>query len=167
MAKSVRKSIVGEAALSEVKDDLSRYLREAEKGNIVITRHRQAGRRADWLRLGRRLVRLSAGERSAICPAYWAGTFKPALWTQDETGGSRLTRSDRHQSGTTEARRWSVPAAHPADRDSSRQRYPRAVPFSIPPKVGSTSQNLRRMRLMMARTFVRYPSSPNPATKPV
>jgi prevent-host-death family protein len=39
MAKSVRKSIVGEAALSEVKDDLSRYLREAEKGNIVITRH--------------------------------------------------------------------------------------------------------------------------------
>ena len=28
-----------EAALSEVKDDLSRYLREAEKGDIVITRH--------------------------------------------------------------------------------------------------------------------------------
>jgi prevent-host-death family protein len=39
MAKSVRKSIVREAALSEVKDDLSRYLREAEKGDIVITRH--------------------------------------------------------------------------------------------------------------------------------
>lgn len=28
-----------EAALSEVKDDLSRYVREAEKGDIVITRH--------------------------------------------------------------------------------------------------------------------------------
>jgi prevent-host-death family protein len=28
-----------EAALSEIKDDLSRYLREAEKGDIVITRH--------------------------------------------------------------------------------------------------------------------------------
>ncbi len=28
-----------EAALSAVKDDLSRYLREAEKGGIVITRH--------------------------------------------------------------------------------------------------------------------------------
>jgi prevent-host-death family protein len=28
-----------EAPLSEVKDDLSRYLREAEKGDIVITRH--------------------------------------------------------------------------------------------------------------------------------
>ncbi|MEA2801592.1 MAG: hypothetical protein QOG78_318 [Rhodospirillaceae bacterium] len=39
MAKSVRKSVVREAALSEVKDDLSRYLREAEKGDIVITRH--------------------------------------------------------------------------------------------------------------------------------
>jgi prevent-host-death family protein len=39
MAKRVRKSIVREAPLSEVKDDLSRYLREAEKGDIVITRH--------------------------------------------------------------------------------------------------------------------------------
>lgn len=39
MAKSVRKPIMKEAALSEVKDDLTRYLREAEKGGIVITRH--------------------------------------------------------------------------------------------------------------------------------
>jgi prevent-host-death family protein len=39
MAKSVRKTIMREAALSEVKDDLSRYLREAEKGDMVITRH--------------------------------------------------------------------------------------------------------------------------------
>lgn len=39
MAKSVRKSVMREAALSEVKDDLSRFLREAEKGDIVITRH--------------------------------------------------------------------------------------------------------------------------------
>jgi prevent-host-death family protein len=30
---------VKEVALSEVKDDLSRLLREAEKGEIVITRH--------------------------------------------------------------------------------------------------------------------------------
>jgi len=37
--KRVRKSVVREAALSEIKDDLSRYLREAEKGDIVITRH--------------------------------------------------------------------------------------------------------------------------------
>jgi prevent-host-death family protein len=28
-----------EVPLSEVKDDLSRYLREAEKGAVVITRH--------------------------------------------------------------------------------------------------------------------------------
>lgn len=39
MAKSVRRTVMKEAALSEVKDDLSRYLREAEKGDIVITRH--------------------------------------------------------------------------------------------------------------------------------
>ena len=39
MAKSVRRTAMKEAALSEVKDDLSRYLREAEKGDIVITRH--------------------------------------------------------------------------------------------------------------------------------
>jgi len=30
---------VKEARLSEIKDDLSRYLREAEKQEIVITRH--------------------------------------------------------------------------------------------------------------------------------
>lgn len=35
MAKSVRKKTVREAALSDVKDDLSRYLREAERGDIV------------------------------------------------------------------------------------------------------------------------------------
>ena len=39
MAKSVRKKTVREAALSDVKDDLSRYLREAERGDIIITRH--------------------------------------------------------------------------------------------------------------------------------
>jgi prevent-host-death family protein len=39
MARSVRKSRVKEVPLSEVKDDLSHFLREAEKGDIVITRH--------------------------------------------------------------------------------------------------------------------------------
>ena len=39
MARTVRKSRVKEVPLSEIKDDLSRYLREAEKGEIVITRH--------------------------------------------------------------------------------------------------------------------------------
>lgn len=39
MARTVRKSPVKEVSLSEVKDDLSRLLREAEKGEIVITRH--------------------------------------------------------------------------------------------------------------------------------
>jgi len=39
MAQRVHKSRVKEVSLSEVKDDLSRFLREAEKQDIVITRH--------------------------------------------------------------------------------------------------------------------------------
>ena len=39
MARSIRKTGVKEVPLSEVKDDLSRYLREAETQEIVITRH--------------------------------------------------------------------------------------------------------------------------------
>ena len=39
MAETVRKPGMKEVPLSEVKDDLSRYLRAAEKQDIVITRH--------------------------------------------------------------------------------------------------------------------------------
>ncbi len=39
MAGAIRKSRVKEVPLSEVKDDLSHFLREAEKADIVITRH--------------------------------------------------------------------------------------------------------------------------------
>ena len=39
MAGPVRKSRMKEIPLSEVKDDLSHFLRKAEKENIVITRH--------------------------------------------------------------------------------------------------------------------------------
>lgn len=39
MAGTVRKPRVKEVPLSELKDDLSRFLREAEKTDIVITRH--------------------------------------------------------------------------------------------------------------------------------
>ncbi len=39
MAGAVRKARIKEVPLSEVKDDLSRFLREAEKQEIVITRH--------------------------------------------------------------------------------------------------------------------------------
>lgn len=42
MARQVRKSGMKEVPLSEVKDDLSRYLREAERGPVVITRHGKA-----------------------------------------------------------------------------------------------------------------------------
>lgn len=39
MVRKVRKSGVKKVPLSEIKDDLSRYLREAETQEIVITRH--------------------------------------------------------------------------------------------------------------------------------
>ena len=39
MAGAIRKAPAKEVPLSEVKDDLSKFLREAEKQQIVITRH--------------------------------------------------------------------------------------------------------------------------------
>ena len=39
MASPIRKTRIKEVPLSEVKDDLSHLLREAEKQEIVITRH--------------------------------------------------------------------------------------------------------------------------------
>ena len=39
MAKRIRNARVKQVALSEVKDDLSRYLHLAESDDIVITRH--------------------------------------------------------------------------------------------------------------------------------
>jgi prevent-host-death family protein len=39
MARTVRKAGIKQVPLSEIKDDLSRFLREAEEQEIVITRH--------------------------------------------------------------------------------------------------------------------------------
>ena len=39
MARTIRRSGVREVPLSEIKDDLSRFLREAAAQEIVITRH--------------------------------------------------------------------------------------------------------------------------------
>lgn len=39
MASEIRKRRIKEVPLSELKDDLSRFLREAESREIVITRH--------------------------------------------------------------------------------------------------------------------------------
>ena len=39
MADTIRKSQMRQVPLSELKDDLSRFLREAEKQEIIITRH--------------------------------------------------------------------------------------------------------------------------------
>lgn len=42
MARAVRKVTVRQVPLAAAKDDLSRYLREAESGEILITRHGKA-----------------------------------------------------------------------------------------------------------------------------
>jgi prevent-host-death family protein len=39
MARATRKSRIRQVPLSEVKDDLSRFLREASNREIIITRH--------------------------------------------------------------------------------------------------------------------------------
>jgi prevent-host-death family protein len=39
MTRTIRKAGMKEVPLSEIEDDLSRYLREAETQEIVITRH--------------------------------------------------------------------------------------------------------------------------------
>ena len=39
MARAIRRNAMKQVPLSEVKDDLSRFLREAERQEIVITRH--------------------------------------------------------------------------------------------------------------------------------
>ena len=56
MARTVRKSGMKEVPLSDIKDDLSRFLREAETQEIVITRHGKPagvligfGSEEDWL----------------------------------------------------------------------------------------------------------------------
>ena len=49
MAGTVRKLRMKEIPLSEVKDDLSHFLRKAEKEDIIITRHGETCRRADRL----------------------------------------------------------------------------------------------------------------------
>ncbi len=69
MARTIRKSGVKEVPLSEIKDDLSRYLREAETQEIVITRHGKPAGLLIGFEFGGRLVRISAGERSALSPA--------------------------------------------------------------------------------------------------
>jgi prevent-host-death family protein len=56
MAKAIRRSGVRQVSLSEIKDDLSRFLREAEAEEIVITRNGKPaglligfGPQDDWL----------------------------------------------------------------------------------------------------------------------
>lgn len=58
MVRAVRKSGMKEAPLSEVRNDLSRFLREAEKQEIIITRH---GKPAGALIGNRRTIGSSIG----------------------------------------------------------------------------------------------------------
>ena len=56
MAGAVRKTRMKEVPLSEIKDDLSRFLREAEKQEIVDNSAWKACRRVDRIRIRGRLV---------------------------------------------------------------------------------------------------------------
>ena len=62
MARTVRKSGMKEVPLSEIKDDLSRFLREAEKPGDCHHAPRQTGGTADRLRVRRR-TGLNTGSR--------------------------------------------------------------------------------------------------------
>jgi len=42
MARSKRREGMKKVALNEIKDDLSKYLRQAEKQEVIITRHGKA-----------------------------------------------------------------------------------------------------------------------------
>ena len=66
MAGAVRKTRMKKVPLSEIKDDLSRFLRQAEKQEIVITRHGKAAgvligfeSEDDWLITNFRLILVS------------------------------------------------------------------------------------------------------------
>ena len=62
MASAVRKSKMKAVPLAEVKDDLSRFLREAETQDVVITRHgRPAGVRGPRRQARGRKVTACAG----------------------------------------------------------------------------------------------------------
>ena len=85
MARTVRKSGMKEVPLSKIKDDLSRFLREAENQEIVITRHgKPAGlligfeSEEDWFE-----YRLENDPRSPA--SYRAGTTQSASRTRDRS----------------------------------------------------------------------------------
>ena len=89
MARTVRKSGVKEVPLSEIKDDLSRYLREAETQEIIITRHgKPAGvligfeSEEDWFD-----YRLEHDPR--FLQRIETGAEQPARWRRNQTGGRR------------------------------------------------------------------------------
>ena len=73
MARTVRKSGVKEVPLSEIKDDLSRYLHEAETQQIVITRHGKPAGVLIGFGFGGRLVRISVLENDARLASYRTG----------------------------------------------------------------------------------------------
>ena len=85
MARTVRKSGMKQVPLSEIKDDLFRFLREAENQEIVITRHgKPAGLligfelEEDWFE-----YRLENDPRFPT--SYQAGSTQPASRTRDQS----------------------------------------------------------------------------------
>jgi prevent-host-death family protein len=95
MAKPIRKSRVREVALSEIKDDLSRFLREAEKQAIVITRHgkpagvligfeqKRIGSSISW----KPIPRSSNESKKHVPTSVPSGVFAWRMWIQSEGAG--------------------------------------------------------------------------------
>ena len=98
MARTIRKSRMKEVPLSEIKNDLSRFLREAENQEIVITRHGSrrdcssaSSRRRTGLNTGSKMIRdfCAVSNRHAIACKQAAGSSWKTLRRNDR---ARLSR---------------------------------------------------------------------------
>ena len=89
MAEKIRGSGLKQVPLAEFKDDLIRFLREAAKRDIVITRH---GKPAGVL-IGRRLVRLPARKRRTVSAPDRASAGEPSCRARHPTRGFGFERA--------------------------------------------------------------------------
>jgi hypothetical protein len=125
-----------QAALAEVKDDFSRFLRMAETGENCIDAPRETRRPADRVRNRRGLVRLSSRTRSRVSPPNRRRERRTARWPR------RATRSPAARvrgSSFFCAKRIALPASPPsptgpAKRGGRASSTHRRSPEGAPPR---------------------------------
>lgn len=93
---------------------------------------------------------------TADMEAYLAKRGLPAKLTSQAEAHKARTWSRGTANWAACGKGWSASDVQLGAADPSQQ-YPKAWEFMISLKVGSSSRNLRRIRLIVARTFVRYP----------